>query len=610
MCAKVALQINQNVVLTRDAFIGSLQLGNQQALALQQVLVQLHVYDSSGNDETSLFTIEPPTLSGLSAVDGTGAVAGDTTASASWTIVPTDQAAASGTTQYTVGGVIEYVDNGVPVTINLTPAPITVMPQPALNLEYFLQRDVYGEDPTRQGTEPIIPFVLGVIVTNTGGGKATNLSIESAQPQIVDNEKGLLDTFRIIATQVNGQSLTPSLTADFGDLGAGQTAVGEWLLTSTLQGQFISYQATFADTSGLGDPNVSIVKNVSIHSLVHAVDAYGTFEDGLADFLVDDNPDTQNQPDTLYLSDGTTAPVGTFAQPTFTGTLSPGQLTVQMTMPAAAGWNYVDTLDPGNGQYQLVRVVRSDGVVLPTSDFWQTDRNFVATGQEPIYENDLHLFDDQSTGSYTLYFAPIHSALPSSTVAALPSFSPGTFTVSWSGQNGSIGSSIATYDIFVSDDGGPYRVWLADTTMVSAIYTGVDGHTYSFYSVATDTYGNVETVPASAQATTTVDATPPASTVSSLPQQTTSTSFTVPVTGSDPVPWGERPRASPPLPFTSRRTAGPSRFWRPSSPAISRPRSPARLGTPTASIAWRLTSPATSRRFPLGRSRPCRSSRP
>ena len=512
------LQINQNVVLSRDAFVGSLQLGNQQDSALQQVLVQLHVYDTSGDDVTSLFTIESPTLTGLSAVDGTGTLDGNTTGSASWTIIPSDQAAADGDTQYTVGGVIEYVDNGVPVTINLTPAPITVMPQPALDIEYFLQRDVYGEDPTRPGTEPIIPFVLGVIVTNTGGGTATNLSIASAQPQVVDNEKGLLDDIQIIATQVNGNSLTPSLTADFGDLGPGETDVGEWLLTSTLQGQFISYQATFADTSGLGDSDVSIVKNVSIYSLVHSVDAYGTFEDGLPDFLVDDNPLTQDQPDTLYLSDGTTAPVGTFAQPTFTGTLSPSQLTVQMTMPAAAGWNYLDAPDPGNGQYELVKVVRSDGVVLPAADFWQTDRNFVGIGQEPIYVNDLHLFDYDSTGSYTLYYAPIRSLAPTSSVAALPSFSPGTFAVSWSGQNGSLGSTIATYDIFVSDDGGPYQVWLADTTMTSATYTGLDGHTYSFYSIATDTFGNVEPTPASPEATTIVDTTPPTSTVSSPPQ--------------------------------------------------------------------------------------------
>jgi len=36
--------------------------------------------------------------------------------------------------------------------------------------------------------------------------------ITSAQPQIVDNERGLLIDFNILATQVGNQSLLPSLT--------------------------------------------------------------------------------------------------------------------------------------------------------------------------------------------------------------------------------------------------------------------------------------------------------------------------------------------------------------------------------------------------------------
>ena len=42
-------------------------------------------------------------------------------------------------------------------------------------------------------------------MTNVGGGTANNLSITTAQPQIVQNEKGLLDTFQIIGTQVGNQ---------------------------------------------------------------------------------------------------------------------------------------------------------------------------------------------------------------------------------------------------------------------------------------------------------------------------------------------------------------------------------------------------------------------
>jgi hypothetical protein len=49
------------------------------------------------------------------------------------------------------------------------------------------------------------------------------------------------------------------------------------------------------------------------------------------------------------------------------------------------------------------------------------------------------------------------------------------------------------------------------------MHTGQYGHTYSFYSLAPDNAGNVETTPSSAQATTTVDAAPPTSTLDISP---------------------------------------------------------------------------------------------
>ena len=67
-------------------------------------------------------------------------------------------------------------------------------------------------------------------MTNVGGGTANNLSITTAQPQIVQNAKGLLDTFQIIGTQVGNQPETPSLTVNFGDLAPGQTGRRDFLL--------------------------------------------------------------------------------------------------------------------------------------------------------------------------------------------------------------------------------------------------------------------------------------------------------------------------------------------------------------------------------------------
>ncbi|HEV8062957.1 MAG TPA: DUF4214 domain-containing protein [Gemmataceae bacterium] len=98
----------------------------------------------------------------------------------------------------------------------------------------------------------------------------------------------------------------------------------------------------------------------------------------------------------------------------------------------------------------------------------------------------------------------IDAGPPASSVTALPQFSPGQFTLSWSGSDDTGGSGIATYSIFVSDNGGAFKPFLINTTSTSATFTGTVGHTYGFYSIATDNVGNVQATPATVQATTTV----------------------------------------------------------------------------------------------------------
>ena len=98
---------------------------------------------------------------------------------------------------------------------------------------------------------------------------------------------------------------------------------------------------------------------------------------------------------------------------------------------------------------------------------------------------------------------------PTSSVSPLPATESQTnFNVSWSGQDlnpdSSAGSGIASYNVYVSDDGGPFTLWQSDTTQTSATYTGVNGQTYGFYTVATDNVGNVQPTPTAAQESTTV----------------------------------------------------------------------------------------------------------
>ncbi|MGE5156360.1 MAG: glycosyl hydrolase family 18 protein, partial [Betaproteobacteria bacterium] len=64
------------------------------------------------------------------------------------------------------------------------------------------------------------------------------------------------------------------------------------------------------------------------------------------------------------------------------------------------------------------------------------------------------------------------------------------FTVSWAGTDA---SGVASYDVQVSTDGGPWADWLAGTTATSAIWLGQDGHGYAFRTRGRDVKGNVAT---------------------------------------------------------------------------------------------------------------------
>ncbi len=73
---------------------------------------------------------------------------------------------------------------------------------------YFFQRDVLSDDPFTEEVEPSVPFNLAAMVQNIGPGEANNVSIKSAQPKIIENEKGLLIDFQIIASEVDGQNMS------------------------------------------------------------------------------------------------------------------------------------------------------------------------------------------------------------------------------------------------------------------------------------------------------------------------------------------------------------------------------------------------------------------
>jgi hypothetical protein len=94
-------------------------------------------------------------------------------------------------------------------------------------------------------------------------------------------------------------------------------------------------------------------------------------------------------------------------------------------------------------------------------------------------------------------------------VNPLPATTTSTsFTVSWSGSPGPGATSITSFEIFVSENGSAFTPFLTHTTATSATFTGQFGHTYRFYSVATNNLGIVEPALPTPQARTTVPSPP------------------------------------------------------------------------------------------------------
>lgn len=123
---------------------------------------------------------------------------------------------------------------------------------------------------------------------------------------------------------------------------------------------------------------------------------------------------------------------------------------------------------------------------------------------------------------------------PTSTMVALPSTTASPFTVRWSG-NDTGGSGFKAFDVQIQENFGPWTDWLTGVTHTSDIYPGIGGRHYAFRVRASDNAYNVQEWPIGPQATTTVEALPPQSSLFPMAPFTRADSFvSVAWQGTDP----------------------------------------------------------------------------
>ncbi len=411
VCARLTLRIQEDAVLTRSAFRGIFQLANDGVEeVVENIVVELYVEDETGADATSLFAIVLDDLTGLPDLEGNGSLIGGENAQAVWLIVPTHEAAPVEPTNYFVGGNLRYDIGEYSWDEPMFPDRIRVHPDPMLHVDYFHERIVYSDDPFTPEIEPAVPYSLGMMITNSGAGTARNLTMTSGQPVIIENEQGLVIFFEIIGAQLGLEPISPSLQVEFGNINPGEIRMVRWLMTSTLEGEFTSYEASFVHLDAIGDAHISLFESVETHEMLHVIRIDDPVDDNLPDFLTNDILDPDSYPDIIYSSDGTNLPVTVSLDAAADGVPVEGDLEVQLTATMGPGWVYLRLDDPADDGliYTLNRVERSDGkVLLLDENVWTTHRIIRQEGEPEEPEYRLHLTDFDSTGIYTLYYEPV-----------------------------------------------------------------------------------------------------------------------------------------------------------------------------------------------------------
>ncbi len=409
VCATITLSFNQKMTMTRQAFRGTLTVTNgNETTAMTDVRLNLEVKDTEGNVATSQkFQINVESLSNFE---------GEMDLQAGWTLgakekgiatvlfIPTKYAAPTEPMDYSFGGTLTYVDpyTGLEVTRELSAVTLTVKPSPNLDLDYFMQRDVFGDDPFTDEIEAKEEAEFALLINNIGYGDATNVRILTSQPEIVDNQKGALVNFEIVSSQLNGGdktlALNSSVMSDFGTIAAHSTAYAQWWLTCDVLGHFVSYDVEATHVTSYGNPDLTLLNEVKIHELIRSIKV----EDGIG-FVANDLPDSDDLPDMLYFSDGTTAEVSVATQAEANRQSNTEYLLT--IVPTTNGWNYGCIADPSSGKAKLIGIKRqSDGKEINLRNFWQTDRT-LRDGKLWLNENKLHFVDEMNgEETYVLTF--------------------------------------------------------------------------------------------------------------------------------------------------------------------------------------------------------------
>ncbi|CAF4155946.1 unnamed protein product [Rotaria sp. Silwood2] len=420
ICATVTIRIVQNVTIARQGFAAEMTIDNSGADALYDIQITLDIQADNQSNANDRFSIGE-TIVTDDAYNGSLTVGGS--AQFNWLIIPYLSAAPTASTWYSVGGQLSYTIAGQRVNITLLPDRIQVDPEARLDIAYFLEENVIGPDPLSLEWVASQPFILAVVITNNGYGSANNFRVSSGQPTIVDNEKGLAVTYRIIGMKINReQQSSIELSATLGDLQPFSTSTITWIMLSSLKGYFRTFNASYMQINPNGDPKLSLFNSLTTHRLQHVVSLdilVAQLNDTQIDYLVNELDGTE----TAYSSTNATlffpvvsvqATVQYYSIDRDTQRLI---ITVSSNQTLNSSFIHL-TLENSFPKYFLISSKRIDDDLDITINTWLTHNvDHLQSGDR--IEDLLHVFDMTSLPSTRSYEIILSSATITSTTTAI-----------------------------------------------------------------------------------------------------------------------------------------------------------------------------------------------
>ena len=384
MCVKILLEIKQDLTFERQAFDAMLNLTNVLPdYDMTNISVNITFTNASGVFSNNMFFTNLTEL--ISTMDANGVkIDAGATATMHWLIIPTP--GAGGTTpkgeKYAVKATINYTVKGAEFSTETWPDTITVEPMPRLRLDYVLPHRILADNPDTLGIiEPVVPFMFGVRIKNNGYGPANNLAIDSAQPVIVSSTANTNIDFRLLGTYVDGNETRNSLKINFGNVQSNSCKAAGWIMMTTVSGYFSNYSATFKHADALGGEATSLLDSINTHTLLHEFINDQPGNDSMYDFIIDE--DNDSIPDSIMDSACSDEPI-TVVTAAGSNTPTPDDPALNVTISAnTQGWGYISVGDPMNNVYPILKIIRSDGKVMSSHNYWMQENTIYFVDYNP-----------------------------------------------------------------------------------------------------------------------------------------------------------------------------------------------------------------------------------